>query len=65
MMTFRIWSIGENICAFWRRRGRGVFVAIQSRQRLAGEYEHRGLMAELHDKAVGFDDLVGRRRGGW
>ena len=39
--------------------GRGVFAAIERRQRLPRQDQHRGLMAQRHDVAVGFDDLVG------
>src|SRR6266404_1598671 len=38
---------------------RRVFAPIQGRQGLARQRQHSWLMAQLHDVAVGFDDLVG------
>ena len=33
--------------------------AIECRQRLARQRDHRRLVAQLHDVAIGFDDLIG------
>ena len=38
---------------------RGIFATIECRQRLARQREHRRLMAQLQDVAIGFDDLIG------
>ena len=39
--------------------GRRVLAAIQGRQRLARQHQHGRLVAQLHDVAIGLDDLVG------
>ena len=41
---------------------RGVLAAVERRQRLARQRDHRRLVAQLQDVAIGLDDLVGVAR---
>ena len=54
--------LGQDIRATLDALRRGIGGAIQGRQRLAGQDQGHGLVAELHDHPPGFDDLVGIRR---
>ena len=53
------WRVRHDIGAPCETGGRGIFAAIEGRQRLARQRDHRRLMTQLQDIAIRLDDFVG------